>query len=98
MLPPDENSGGERCRLYLSVPQPLHTVQRAELWVVVAALQAAKPVHLGVGNANVVGHVGRNIAHEEPGRPFELLVDGDLLSLVKMLVLARELVPLLSPK
>ena len=32
LLPPDENSGSEQCRLYLSVPQPLHTVQRAELW------------------------------------------------------------------
>ena len=75
--------------LYLSVPQPLHTVQRAELRRVVAALQAAKPVQLGVDNANVVGHVGRIIAHKEPVRPLELLVDGELLSLVKMLVLAR---------
>ena len=58
MLPPDENSGSEKCRLYLSVPQLLHTVQRAELWRVIAALQAAKPVHLGVDNASEVGHVG----------------------------------------
>ena len=30
LLPPDENSGSEKCRLYFSVPQPLHTVQRGD--------------------------------------------------------------------
>ena len=42
LLPPDEDSGTERCRLYLSVPRPLQTVQRAELWRVITALQASK--------------------------------------------------------
>ena len=46
LLPPDENSGNERRKLYLSVPRPLHTVRRAELWVVITALQAARPLHL----------------------------------------------------
>ena len=55
----------------------------------IVALQAARPIHLGVDNANVVGHVGRIIANKDPMRPFELLTDGDLLCLVKMLVLAR---------
>ena len=54
----------------------------------VVALQAARPIHLGVDNANVVGHVGRTIAKKDPMRPFELLIDGDLLSLVKMPVWA----------
>ena len=89
MLPPDEDSGTERCRLYLSVPKPLQTVQRAELWEVITALQVSGPVHLGVDNANVVGHVARIIANKSLARPFELLVDGDLLALVKMLVEAR---------
>ena len=35
--------------------------QRAELWEVIAALQASRPIHLGVDNDNVVGHVGRII-------------------------------------
>ena len=30
LLPPDENSGSERCRHHLSVPRPLQIVQRAE--------------------------------------------------------------------
>ena len=86
LLPPGDEPGSERSRLYLSVPRPLQTVQRAELWRVITALQAARP--LGVDNANVVGHVGRIIDRKGLGGPFELLVDGDLLSLVKMLILA----------
>ena len=54
-----------------------------------AALQAARPVHLGVDNAHVVGHVGRMLAGRMPGRPYELLVDGDLLVLVHKLLDAR---------
>ena len=56
---------------------------------VTVALQAARPTHLGVDNANVVGHVGRIITRKEQVRLFEPLVDGDLLSLVIMLILAR---------
>ena len=89
LLPPDEDSGTERCRLYLSVPRPLQTVQRAELWGVITALQASRPVHLGVDNANVVGHISRVSANIDLARPFELLVDGDLLALVKRLVEVR---------
>ena len=64
----------------------MQTVQRAELWGVIAALQASRPVHLGVDNANVVGHVGRVLAGRKPSRPLELLVDGDLIALVQKLV------------
>ena len=63
----------------------------------VIALQASRPIHLGVDNANVVGHVGRIIAGKLPS-PFELLVYGDLLVVVKMLVEARGLELQLSPK
>ena len=88
LLPPDD-SGLERSWVYFSVPKPLQTVQRAELWGVIVALQAARPVHLGVDNANVVGHVGRMLAHKAFGRPYELLTDGDLLALIHMLISAR---------
>ena len=89
LLPPDEDSLTERCRLCLSVPRPLQTVQRAELWGVITALQASRLVHLGVDNANVVGHVCRIVANIDLARLFELLVDGDLLALVKRLVEVR---------
>ena len=38
------------CRAFISVPGPLQTVQRAELWGVILALQASDAVHLGVDN------------------------------------------------
>ena len=89
LLPPDLNSGSERSRLYFSVPKPLQTVHRGELWGVIAALQASRPVHLAVDNANVVGHVGRVLAGRKPDKPLELLVDGDLLAIVQRLIDVR---------
>ena len=86
LLPPGDDPEGERCGLYVSVPKAVQSVQRAELWGVILALQAARPVHLGVDNANVVATI---IAGRELERPFHLLVDGDLLSLVQKLLLAR---------
>ena len=41
------------CRAFVSVPGPLQTVQRAELWGVVLALQSAGAVHVGVDNLGV---------------------------------------------
>ena len=59
----DDDQGNQAvasCRGYCSVPGPLQTVQRAELWGVILALQASRGVHLGgVDNLNVVRHVGR---------------------------------------
>ena len=34
LLPPSPDGGGERCRMYCSIPGPLQSVQRAEIWVV----------------------------------------------------------------
>ena len=52
-------------------------------------MQASRPVHLGIDNANVVEHVGRILAGKKPHKPYELLADGDLLLLVQKLVNAR---------
>ena len=49
----------DSCRAFVSVPGPLQTVQRAELWGVILALQSADAVHIGVDNLGVVRHVGR---------------------------------------
>ena len=38
------------CRGFSSVPGPLQTVQRAEMWGIVLALQSSRAVHLGVDN------------------------------------------------
>ena len=47
------------CRGFCSVPGPLQSVQRAEMWGVILALQSSSSVHLGVDNLGVVRHVGR---------------------------------------
>ena len=77
------------CRGFLSVPGPLQTVQRAELWGVILALQAGDGIHLGVDNFGVVRHVGRILDGRPPSRPFELLPDGDLLFLFERMLSIR---------
>ena len=65
----------------MSVPGPLQSVQRAEMWECHSwLLQSSSAVHLGVDNLGVVRHVGR-ILDGRPGccHPFELVNDGDLL-------------------
>ena len=47
------------CRGFSSVLGPLQTVQRAEMWGVILALQTSRAIHLGVDNLGVVRHVGR---------------------------------------
>ena len=80
------------CRGYCSVPGPLQSVQRAELWGVILALQASGGVHLGVDNLNVVRHVGRLLDGGFGTRPFEVLEDGDLLYLIHRLLCLRVLI------
>ena len=79
------------CRGFCSVPGPLQTVQRAELWGVILALQANDGVHLGVDNLGVVRHVGRILDGKLSCRPFELLPDGDPLFLIERMLHIRGL-------
>ena len=67
---------------FSSVPGPLQTVQRAEMWGVILALQTSRAVHLGVDNLGVVRHVGRLLDGCRGAVPFELVNDGDLLLLL----------------
>ena len=67
------------CRGFCSVPGPLQSVQRAEMWGVILALQSSGAVHLGVDNLNVVRHVGCLLDGRPGSVPVELLKDGDLL-------------------
>ena len=52
-------SGISSVRSFCSVPGPLQTVQRADLWEDILAFQAGNAVHVGVDHLNVVRHVGR---------------------------------------
>ena len=77
----DNDDQGDRavasCRGYCSVPPPLQSVQRAELWGVILALQASCGVHLGVDDLNVVRHVGRLLDGGLRARPFEIVQAAD---------------------
>ena len=79
------------CRGFSSVPGPLQSVQRAEMWGVILALQTSRAVHLGVDNLGVVRHVGRLLDGCRGPKPFELVNDGDLLLLIDRMLQQRGL-------
>ena len=83
-LPVLSNSAGPRsCRGFCSVPGPLQTVQRAEFWGAVLAVQAADGIHQGVDNLSLVRHVGRLLDGGFCSPPFEHVTDDDLLVLIR---------------
>ena len=75
--------------MYCSIPGPLQSVQRAEIWEVLIALQGQTATHIGVDNLNVVNHVSSLIANRWSGRLFPLVNDGDLLCLAQGMVRSR---------
>ena len=81
----------QSCRGFCSVPGPLQSVQRAEMWGVILALQSSGAVHLGVDNLGVVRHVGRLHDGSRGSVPWELVKDGDLLLLVDRMLRLRGL-------
>ena len=74
------------CTGFVSVPGPLQTVQRAEQWGVILALQSADAVHIGVDNLGVVRRVGRLLDGCSFSAPLELVTDGDLLILLRRMI------------
>ena len=58
------------CKWFCSDLGPVQTVQRAEMWGVVLALQARASVHIGDSNPHVVRHVGRFLGGLDEHRPF----------------------------
>ena len=58
---------------------------------IILALQSSGAVHLGVDNLGVVRHVGRLLDDRRGHTPFELVKDGDLLSLIERMLLLRGL-------
>ena len=77
------DAGLARCRVFMPVPGPLQTVERAELWGAMLALQAFWPRHLGIDNLNVVRSIGRLLDQGVVSKPVPLVKDGDLISLIK---------------
>ena len=85
------DAGGEvsSCRGFCSVPGPLQSVQRAEMWGVILASLSSGAIHLGVDNLGVVRHVGRLLDGHCSSVPFELIKDGDLLLLLERMLHLR---------
>ena len=81
----------QSCGGFCSVPGPLQSVQRAEMWGVILALQSSCAVHLGVDNLGVVRHVGRLLDGCHGPVPFELVKDGDLRMLIERILHLRGL-------
>ena len=48
----------ERCRAFLPVRGVMRTVQRAEFWSAIVAMQAYWPCHLGIDNLHVARTAG----------------------------------------
>ena len=79
----------ERCRAFLPVPGVMQTVQRAEFWGAIVALQAYWPCHLGIDNLSVVRSIGRLLDADCLAKPLPLVKDGDLVALVQYMIRTR---------
>ena len=79
----------ERCRAFMPVPGVLQTVQRAEFWGAILALQAYWPCHLGIDNLNVARAIGRLLDRDCLAKPLPLVKDGDLIALVQYMIRTR---------
>ena len=80
----------QSCKGFCSVPGPLQSVQRAEMWGVILALQSSGAVHLGVDNLSVVP-VGRLLDGRHGPTLFQLFKDGDLLLFIERMLHLRGL-------
>ena len=79
----------ERCRVSMPVPGVLQTVQRAEFWGAIVALQAYWPCHLGIDNLNVSRTRGRLLDRDCLAKPLPLFKDGELVALAQFVIRTR---------
>ena len=84
----DLDLGDDPSRIFSMVHGLLQTVQRAEHWGVILALQALMPPHLGVDNLNVCNNVA-GVLWGWTGFSFLLCSDGDLLACIARMVRYR---------
>ena len=66
--------------IFSGVLGPIQSVQRAEYWGVILALQAYSGIHIGIDNMNVLRGVAALLSHKVPRSP--LMKDGDLLATI----------------
>ena len=76
----------EHCRTFLLVLGVMQTVQRAEFWGAIVAMQSYWPCHLGIDNLNVARTIGRLLERDSMVKPLPLVKDGDLVALVHYMI------------
>ena len=79
----------EHCRAFLPVPGVMQTVQRAEFWGAIVALQAYWPCHLAIDNLNVARSIGRLLDRDGLVHLLPLIKDGDLIALARYMIRTR---------
>ena len=67
----------------------MQTVQRAEFWGAIFAMQAYWPCHLGIDNLDVARSIGRLRDRDSLVKPLPLVKDGDLIALVQYMIRTR---------
>ena len=75
--------------IFSGIPGPVQSVQRAEYWGVILALQAYSGIHIGIDNLNVLRGVAALLAHGAPRTPLPLQKDGDLLAVISSMLCLR---------
>ena len=77
----DDPSEGSS-HIFSGVRGPIQSVQRAEYWGVILALQAYSGIHNGIDNLNVLRGVAALLSRNIPQTPLPLVKDGDLLATI----------------
>ena len=67
----------------------MQTVQRAEFWGAILAMQAYWPCHLGIDNLAVARTIGRLLDNDSLVKLLSLIKDGDLVALVQYMIRTR---------
>ena len=75
--------------IFSGVLGPVQSVQRAEYWEVILALQAYSGIHIGIDNMNVLRGVAALLSHRVPRSPLPLMKDGDLLTTIHSMLNLR---------
>ena len=83
------NARMERRRACMPVPGVMQTVQRAQFWGAIIAMQAYWPCHFGIDNLNVARSIGRLLDHGSLDKPLPLVKDGDLIALAQYMIRTR---------
>ena len=75
--------------IFSGISGPIQSVQRAEYWGVILALQAYSGIHIGIDNMNVLRGVAALLSHRLPRSPLPLMKDGDLLATIHSMLCLR---------